>query len=99
MTRRLTLRPQAEADLAAIWDHTAARWSVAQAERYLAGLGDTLALLAAHPEIARLHNTFTPPARLFPYRSHLVIFTADEAVLEVIRVVHMRSDWRGLVVE
>lgn len=99
MTRRLTFRPWAEADLVGIWDYTAARWSEAQAERYLAGLGDTLALLCAHPEIARLHQDFTPPARLFPYRSQLVIFIADEAALEVIRVVHMRSDWQGLVVD
>lgn len=74
MTRRLTFRPKAEADLAEIWEFTVARWSVAQAERYLTGLNEALALLCAHPEIARLHD-FTPPARLFPYRSHLVVFT------------------------
>lgn len=98
MTRRLTFRPKAEADLAEIWDHTAARWSVAQAESYLTGLNDALALLSAHPEIARLHD-FTPPARLFPYRSHLVVFVEDESTLEVIRVLHMRSNWRVLLVE
>lgn len=98
MTRRLTFRPKAEADLAEIWDHTAARWSVAQAERYLAGLNDALALVCAHPEIARLHD-FTPPARLFPYRSHLVVFVEEEATLEVIRVLHMRLNWRALLVE
>ncbi|MCA0271220.1 MAG: type II toxin-antitoxin system RelE/ParE family toxin [Proteobacteria bacterium] len=98
MTRRLTFRPTAEADLADIWEHSAARWSVAQAERYLTGLDDALALLCAHPEIARLHD-FHPPARLFPYRSHLVVFTENEATLEVIRVMHMRSNWRVLLME
>lgn len=99
MSRDLTLRPRAEADLAEIWDYTAARWSVTQAETYLTGLQAALALLCAHPEIARLHHDFSPPVRLFPYRAHLVIFAADETALEVIRVVHMRSNWQGLVVE
>ena len=53
---KLTFRPRAEADLAAIWDYTAATWSEVQAEAYLRGLEDTLALLAAHPEMARLRT-------------------------------------------
>ena len=93
MTRRLRLRPRAEADLAEIWDHTVAQWSLAQAERYLDGLHDTLNLLCTHPEIARLHHDHTPPARFYPYRAHLVIFTADQTFVEVIRVVHQRSNW------
>lgn len=98
MTRRLAFRPRAEADLADIWDYTVARWSVARAESYLTGLNDTLTLLCAHPEIARQHD-FTPPVRLFPYRSHLLVFAADEASVEVIRVLHLRSNWRALLVE
>lgn len=98
MTRRLTFRPSAEADLADIWDYTVARWSVAQAESYLTGLNDTLALLCAHPEIARLHD-FRPPVRIFPYRSHLLVFAVDEVAVEVIRVLHLRSNWRVLLVE
>lgn len=92
-------RPRAEADVRAIWDFTAARWSVEQAEAYLTGLQDMLALLCEHPEIARLVPDLAPPARLHPYRSHLVIFTEDETSLEVVRVVHMRSNWRSVVAD
>jgi toxin ParE1/3/4 len=93
LTLRLAFAPKAEADLLEIWDYTVARWSVAQAESYLAGLDQTLRLLSDYPDIARLHEEFAPPVRLHPYRSHLVIFVASEAVLEVIRVVHMRTNW------
>lgn len=93
--RRLTFRPLAEADLSTIWDFTAERWSVEQAESYLTGLQDMLALLCGHPEIARSVQELNPPVKLYPYRSHLVIFTAGETSLEVIRVVHMRSNWRN----
>jgi toxin ParE1/3/4 len=99
VTLRLVFTPKAEADLASIWAFTAERWSATQAERYLTGLGDTLALFRAHPEIARRRTEFTPPVRLHPYRSHVVIFTADEEALEVIRVVHMRADWAAVLSE
>lgn len=50
-------------------------------------------------EIAPLHGNLTPPVRIYRYCSHLVIFTANDSLLEVIRVVHGRSKWVDLVSE
>lgn len=97
MERRIVLTPRARADLAEIWAYTAREWSPGQAERYLGGLRTIFALLAASPEIARLRSEITPPVRLHPYRSHLIIFQHDAAVLDVLRVVHARSDWLDLL--
>ena len=99
MTRRISLAPQAENDLVGIWHYTVREWSETQAERYLAGLDDVFALLASQPEIARLRREIVPPVRVHSYRSHLVIFTADEGVMEVIRVVHGRSNWVELLAD
>lgn len=96
MSRGLSFRPRAVSDLDDIWAYTVERWSVVQAQGYLAGLNDTLTLLCQHPEIARLQD-FTPPLRIFPFRSHLVVFHADDSRLEVIRILHMRSNWQLLL--
>lgn len=93
MTRRLVLRPAAEADLSDIWDYTAERWSLKQARAYASGMTHLLFLLCDQPEIAPLFGTLTPPVRIHRFRSHLVIFTADDKTVEVIRVLHMRSNW------
>lgn len=93
MTRQLILRPAAESDLSDIWDYTTERWSLTQARTYAAGMTDVLLLLCDQPEIAPLFSKLTLPVRVYRYRSHLVIFTADDALLEVIRVVHGRSNW------
>ena len=93
MSRNLILRPLAQADLRAIWDHTATHWGQTKAETYLHGLGQLFSLLTDHPEIARERKDFRPPVRLHPYQSHLVIFTSDDPTLEIIRVVHNRSNW------
>ena len=93
MTRRLILRAAAEADLSDIWDYTAERWSLNQARTYASGLTHLLYLLCDQPEIAPLFGSFTPPVLIHRFRSDLMIFTADDAIVEVIRVVHSRSNW------
>lgn len=89
----------AKADLRAIWDYTSAQWSIAKAEDYLSGMGRLFDLLAHNPEIAREHNEFRPPVRLYPYQSHLVIFTSTDETLEVVRVVHSRANWIGMLTD
>jgi toxin ParE1/3/4 len=98
LTRRLAFRSKALADLDDIWTHTVDRWSVGQAQTYLTTLDETLGLLCDHPEIARLHD-FKPPVRIFPFQSHLVIFVAEETLLDVIRILPMRSDWQVLLTD
>lgn len=99
MPREIRLRPRARDDLSDIWDHTVREWSVAQAEVYLAGLDPVLRLIPDQPDIARIRDEFTPPVRIHPYRQHIVIFVADDAVLDVIRILHTRSNWAGLLAE
>lgn len=99
MPRQIRLRPAAEADLEGIWDYSVARWSQAQAVIYLSGLDAVLNLLAEFPDIARLRPEFRPPVRIHPYRKHVVIFQQDEAVIDVLRVVHRRTNWSDFLSE
>ena len=99
MTRQIVFSAQADIDRDHIWDYTVERWSVAQAEDYLMGLDRLLTLLADHPQIASERRNIDPPVRLHRYKSHLVIFTADDTTLMVIRIVHARSNWQALLEE
>ena len=89
------LTPAARADLEAIWRYTAERWSVAQAEAYLTGLKAMLDGLIVNPRIARERTELTPPVRIHPYGSHIIIYTIATDHLAVIRVRHAREDWLG----
>ena len=99
MTRGIVFSARADIDRDHIWDYTVERWSVAQAEDYLMGLGSVLTLLADHPQIASERHDIDPPVRLHRYKSHMVIFTAADTPLKVIRVVHSRSNWQALLAE
>ena len=99
MTYSVTLRPAAEADLAEIWNYTVEAWSEDQAEVYLTGLGQTFDRLAQFPEMARLRVEFTPPVRILPYQSHLIVYLAEGDLIDVIRVLHSRANWTTLLSE
>jgi toxin ParE1/3/4 len=85
---RWTIRPAAESDLADIWTHGAATWGESQAEHYADGQFALFDLLAEYPEMAREREEFTPPVRIHPSGSHLVIYRRDGQRIEIIRILH-----------
>lgn len=88
MTLRLVLSPKASRDVDDIWNFSARTWSVAQADQHIDGLRDLLKLLCDTPGLARLRRDIEPPIRLFPCRSHVIIFRSDPPMLDVLRLLH-----------
>jgi toxin ParE1/3/4 len=86
------LRPRAIADLDEIWDYTASTWSEAQAERYLLGLRDALALLSARPELGRARNDLHPGLKVANYSKHLIFYLPEAWGIDVVRVLHGSQD-------
>ena len=99
MSRQVLFRPKAEADLNDIWAYTVSEWSRDQAIAYLRGLDAVITLLCAFPGMARERPEFSPPVRLYPYRSHIVVYLAHDESLYVIRLLHAKSDWQSLLGE
>jgi toxin ParE1/3/4 len=93
----IRLTPLAEQDLRDIWQHGTEVWGRAQAERYFDAMYGTFELIADFPEIARLRDNFTPPIRLHPFQSHLIAYDAGKDGVDVIRILHMRSDILALL--
>lgn len=93
--RRYVLSRKAEEDIIAIFMYGVAEFGIQQAERYHDLLENAFQFLAENPEAARERLEITPPVRVHPIESHIVIYKldADENVL-IIRVRHGREDWR-----
>lgn len=86
------LRPSAKADLSTIWLQGASTWGVEQAERYSDGLFAVFDLLAEFPEMARERAEFSPPVRIHPSVSHLVIYRPEGQGVEIIRILHAHQN-------
>ncbi|MEX2615671.1 MAG: type II toxin-antitoxin system RelE/ParE family toxin [Alphaproteobacteria bacterium] len=69
-------------------------FGVEQAEKYYAGLERAFEFLSDTPKAARERLEITPPVRVHPYRSHIIIYLIDndDDVL-ILRVRHGREDW------
>ena len=96
---RWVMRPAAEADLSDIWHHGAAAWGVEQADRYADGLFAVFDLLTEFPELSREREEFTPPVRIHPSGSHLVIYRLEGQGVEIIRILHSHQNLTIYLVE
>ncbi len=95
--RTYRLTPRARADLGDIWRYTAKTWNPDQADAYLTGMTATFDTLADMPGIGRLYHEFTPLVRLHVHRSHLIVYQDTSGGIDIIRVLHMRQDWKGIL--
>lgn len=91
------LSAQAEQDFYDIYAEGAARFGVAQAEKYQAGLLHTLSLIADNPQMARERSEITPPVRIHPYQAHLIIYMVRSAEIFVLRLPRGSRDWEKLL--
>ena len=88
------LSHKAEEDIIAIFVAGAEQFGLLQAQRYHQQLTTTFEFLADNPLAAPVREELTPPVRLHPVGSHLVIYQleADNSVF-IIRVRHAHEDW------
>lgn len=88
------LSAKAEDDLIDAWLEGVGDFGAAQADCYQDGFAAVFDLLAAFPEMARERQELTPPLRVHPIGSHLIVYQvrADGDVL-VVRVRHRHEDW------
>ena len=89
---RLKLTPGAHADLEAIWEHSATRWDINQAEAYVLMLGRSLEALAETPGLGRKIDDIRLGYLKFPAGSHVIFYRRSESGIEVIRILHKSMD-------
>ena len=86
-------RQEAEEDLIGIYVSGARDFGNAQAERFYAGLEQAFDFLSEFPRAARERTEISPPVRVHPYRSHLIIYMVAEDDVLILRVRHGHEDW------
>lgn len=84
--------PKARADLEEIWLYTVDQWGLMQAEKYLEELEQSFRLLTENPWICLERDEFTPPARIYHYGRHLIVYLEKEDYILIVRVLHDNMD-------
>ena len=98
--RRFRTTEQADEDLITVYTQGIERFGKRQADIYFDRLYSTFQRLAEHPALTRLRTEFDPPARAFPFGSHVVLYDEEQDGIVIIRVRHAYENWyddpRGL---
>ena len=87
----VALRPLARRDLEEIWDYSAARWGVPQANAYLAQLRTTIEALKSNSSLSADAGHLKAGLRKARSGSHLIYFHVAEGI-DVVRILHERRD-------
>lgn len=88
------LTHKAEDDIVALYVEGVRLFGIAQAEKYHAELETAFRFLADNPEAARERQEISPPVRIHPCGSHVIVYLIESSGdILVVRVRHGHEDW------
>ncbi|MBX9614268.1 MAG: type II toxin-antitoxin system RelE/ParE family toxin [Caulobacteraceae bacterium] len=79
----------------ALYEQGYALFGPRQADQYLEDLERAFQRIAEFPGLGRLRTDYTPPARILPFRSHVIVYDEEDTGIVIVRVRHAREDWRS----
>lgn len=88
---RVTLRPQAEADILEIWEYIAGD-NISAADRWVDELDEKMALWATQPLMGRVRYELVPGIRSLPFGRYVAFFVSLPDGIDTVRVLHSSRD-------
>lgn len=89
----ICLTQAAEQDIRSLAEIGIEMFGVDQAQAYHNALFNTFDLLADNPRMGRERTELTPPIRVHPFRSHVVLYQIEDEDILIVRVRHAHEDW------
>ncbi|QUS55527.1 type II toxin-antitoxin system RelE/ParE family toxin [Pseudovibrio brasiliensis] len=91
---RYRLTQKAKEDIIGIFLHGAAEFGEHLAQAYHQQMEQTFELIAQYPELAPERTEISSPVRIYPFKSHIIIYRVEEnRNILIIRVRHGKEDW------
>jgi toxin ParE1/3/4 len=87
------LSPRAQADIEDIWDYTASRWGLDQAEAYLRQIIAAIEAVAVDPRRGKTCDEVRAGYRKYPAGSHLLFYRTTSDGIDIMRILHQRMDF------
>lgn len=87
------LAQAADEDVIGIFYSGLVQFGLEQADRYHDALFDVFDLIADNPRMGRERTELTPPVRVHPFRSHIILYVIEGSDVLIVRVRHAHEDW------
>ena len=92
-TMGFRLTQAADEDVIGIFHSGLVQFGLEQADSYHDALFDVFDLIANNPRMGRERAELTPPVRVHPFRSHIILYMIEDADVLIVRVRHAHEDW------
>ena len=89
--KEIRLSPAAQRDLDGIWDYSEEKWGSQKAQQYIEAIQGTLISIANGKRITRPVSVREGYFKC-AVGSHIVFYRTDDALLDVVRILHQRMD-------
>ncbi len=93
MRGRFVLSPRAQADLDAIWDYSAKRWGIDQADAYTREIWQRIEKVATSPTMGQACFDIRPGYYKISCGSHFLFYRLLGHGIDVVRILHERMDF------
>lgn len=90
--KKYTLSPLAQSDIEDIWDFTAERWNVDQAEVYVRQIWEAIGVIADKPGLGQSCDDVRAGYQKWPVGSHILFYRVVADAIDVVRILHERMD-------
>jgi len=88
------LSKAAKSDLIGIARYGDRTWGIAMSDDYRDGIIRQFESLVENPRLFREREELSPPVRICPFGSHIILYRLnDKNQIEILRVRHAREDW------
>jgi toxin ParE1/3/4 len=84
----------ADQDVREIHTFGARSFGERQADSYLKALMKGFEFIGANPRATRERREISPPVRVHVVGSHLIIYSIEERVAHILRIMHGHADWQ-----
>jgi toxin ParE1/3/4 len=88
---------QAKEDLIYLWLYGLEHYGESNADFYFDELETKIDSLLDYPEKYRLQNYYSPPVRICPHRSHLIIYTIENDELFIVRAINQEINIKDYI--
>jgi len=87
------LSKSAQEDLMVIASYGDKNYGIARSNQYRDKLKKQFEVLVHNPNIYRERWELSPPLRVCPHESHVILYTVKQGNVFIVRVRHSREDW------
>jgi len=95
MTGNYGLSPRAKRDVYEIWEYTAERWGIDQAEIYIRQMWQNIDAVANKPTVGQKCSEVREGYYKFPSGAHFIFYKVIEGGVDVVRILHERMNFEA----